>query len=186
MHRLSIILLAGFFAINATAQSFMKIDSATYAQYLERDWPALIRNGRKALGQGVDYYYLRMRMGIAFYEQKNYRTASGHFRKALEFNNGDPVAQPGVASGGVGFSLTSCSGRLSPRNNGTTLSLGFRHWHCFLANAWSGCCAKSTVPRPPHGSAGREGLRWRGAWCWLPVLPCCRPSCPDRRLRHCH
>ena len=80
-------------ARTAFSQSFVKIDSATYAQYLAGDWSTLVHQGKQAINQGVDYYYLRMRMGIAFYEMKNYRAAIKHFKKALEFNREDPVAQ---------------------------------------------------------------------------------------------
>jgi len=52
----------------------------------------LIRAGKDGLKQDIDYYYLRMRIGIAYYETKNYKASQAHFRKALEFNQGDPVA----------------------------------------------------------------------------------------------
>ena len=59
-------------AREANSQSFIKIDSATYAQYLAGDWSTLVHEGKQAISQGVDYYYLRMRVGIAFYEMKNW------------------------------------------------------------------------------------------------------------------
>jgi hypothetical protein len=68
------------------------VDQETYRLYLEKDWDELTRAGKDGLKQGIDYYYLRMRMGIAFYEQKNYKASQAYFRKALEFNQGDPVA----------------------------------------------------------------------------------------------
>ncbi len=93
MRRLSIIILIVFFTGSAYTQSFIKIDSATYKQYLAGDWSELIREGKQAIRQDVDYYYLRMRLGIAYYEQKKFRAATGHFKKALEFNQDDPVAR---------------------------------------------------------------------------------------------
>lgn len=96
MYRLLIIIpaLALTFLLtgNAAAQSFAKTDSATYAQYLAGDWQALTRDGKDAIHRGMDYYYLRMRLGIAYYELKNYRAAATHFKKALEFSQDDPVA----------------------------------------------------------------------------------------------
>jgi len=74
------------------AQNFAEFDTKTYQLYLEKDWDELIHTGKAALKQDNDYYYLRMRIGIAFYEKKNYKSSQSHFRKALEFNDGDPVA----------------------------------------------------------------------------------------------
>jgi len=74
------------------AQNFSEIDSRTYQFYLDKDWYELIRTGKAALKLDIDYYYLRMRIGIAFYEKKNFKSSQSHFRKALDFNDSDPVA----------------------------------------------------------------------------------------------
>lgn len=65
----------------------------TYNQFLASDWDALIDTGKEALDQGVDFYYLRLRMGIAYGAQFNYRLAIVNYKKALEFVPSDPVAQ---------------------------------------------------------------------------------------------
>lgn len=72
--------------------SFREIDSVSLALYQARDWKALARYQEWAAREGYDYYYLRMRSGIASYERKNYLQAARHFRKALEHNDADPVA----------------------------------------------------------------------------------------------
>ena len=71
---------------------FNTINNETYRLFLSQDWDSVIILGNKALKQDIDYYYLRMRMGISFYHQKNYRKAAVQFTRALDFNNGDPVA----------------------------------------------------------------------------------------------
>jgi len=71
---------------------FQYADSLTYNLYLNSEWEALTKAGNEALVQGLDYYYLRMRIGIAFFNLENYRIAAVHFEKALEFNKGDNVA----------------------------------------------------------------------------------------------
>ncbi len=65
---------------------FVSLDKATYEFYLKKDWKNLIVYGKWGLKNDIDYYYLRMRLGIAYYEQKQYRKAIVHFLKALEFN----------------------------------------------------------------------------------------------------
>ncbi len=86
--------IAGFLLLlqPLRAQTFTEVDVQTYQLYLDKDWDGLIRAGREALKTDFDYYYLRMRIGIACYEKKNYKSAQAHFRKALEFSQGDPVA----------------------------------------------------------------------------------------------
>jgi len=71
---------------------FNRINNETYRLYLEEQWDSVVMLGKAALRQEIDYYYLRMRIGIAYYHKKNYRVAATHFNKALEMNQGDPVA----------------------------------------------------------------------------------------------
>ena len=92
MYRLIIIFSLILLVRAGNTQDFKTVDKETYNLYLEKDWDELIRAGKVGLKQDIDYYYLRMRMGIAYYETKNYKASQAHFRKALEFNVGDPVA----------------------------------------------------------------------------------------------
>ena len=70
-------------------QDFKKIDSLTFALYQQQKWDELIDVGSSALKHGNDYFYLRMRIGIAWYEKQNYRQAIPHFERALKFNEMD-------------------------------------------------------------------------------------------------
>ncbi len=74
------------------AMDFNEINNETYRLYMTEQWDSVLVLGKTALKQDVDFYYLRIRMGIALYNQKNYRQASGHFTRALELNLADPVA----------------------------------------------------------------------------------------------
>lgn len=91
-----LILSAAFLVNTSLAQqgsNFTDIDKDTYDLYLRGSWRELTAVGEKALKQGVDYYYLRMRLGIAGYELKDYSGAISHFKKALEFNSADDLAK---------------------------------------------------------------------------------------------
>lgn len=95
MRRITIAWILLFYFISGTAQepeSFADFNNLTYRQYEEKDWSALLKTGKQALKKGYDFYYMRMRMGIAAWERKNYHRAILHFRKALEYNQSDPVA----------------------------------------------------------------------------------------------
>jgi len=65
---------------------FADLDKKTYQLYEESQWKELLELGQKGLDTGIDYYYLRMRLGIAEFNLKHYQSASAHFRKALDFN----------------------------------------------------------------------------------------------------
>jgi len=74
------------------AVDFKTIDKVTYKLLLNNEWNSLIETGKMALKNKHDYFYLRMRLGIAYYETENYRKAAQHFEKALEFNASDATA----------------------------------------------------------------------------------------------
>lgn len=95
MYRLTILSILLVFHCNGRSQepvTFRLADSLTYNLFVEKNWSGLIKTGKEAINNGHDYYYMRMRLGIAYYEKHNYRMSSIQFRKALDFNKNDPAA----------------------------------------------------------------------------------------------
>lgn len=88
--RKSVIILISVLMTNAVAfsqsLSMPEVDEKTYALWSEKNWSGLIALGRDALKQGIDFYYLRVRLGIAYYEKENYHQAITHFKKAYSAN----------------------------------------------------------------------------------------------------
>jgi len=70
-----------------------QVDNKTYQQYLADDWTDLIKTGNTALSENIDFYYLRYRLGIAYYNKKCYRSAVKHFFTVLNENPNDSVAK---------------------------------------------------------------------------------------------
>ena len=94
MYRLVFILIL-FSSVRLFSQDTLNskiVEEKSYKLYTEKKWNELIEFGNLALEKGFDYYYLRMRLGIAYYEKKNYRSAQSHFFKALSFNSNDDTA----------------------------------------------------------------------------------------------
>jgi len=89
-----IFILSGISVLSQAQDSslFYKIDSSSYSEYLNSNWRQLKKTSRFAFRNDIDYYYLRMRAGIAFYETGNYRVAEQQFKKALKFNDYDNLA----------------------------------------------------------------------------------------------
>jgi hypothetical protein len=67
-------------------------DSITYHYYQNSVWDSVIDIGKEAVYKGYDFYFLRMRMGIAYEVQSNYRMAEKQFAQALDFKPNDAIA----------------------------------------------------------------------------------------------
>jgi len=63
---------------------FRQVDSITYNAYLTAEWDKVLSTGKKALKGGIDYYYLRQRMGIAYFSKRKYRAAAKQFEAAAK------------------------------------------------------------------------------------------------------
>jgi tetratricopeptide (TPR) repeat protein len=91
-HRFLIFILLMIIPLGISAQqnlTFQEVDRQTYDLYQKGEWKELIRVSNKALNEGIDYGYLRVRAGVACFELKKYAQAVLHFKKALDFNETD-------------------------------------------------------------------------------------------------
>lgn len=93
-HALMIIILALGLMPCGFSQDFKTIDSATYRMYEQGKWQGLVDYYHENVNtEKVDYYYLRMRAGIAYYSMENYLRAIPHFQKAVAFNSSSQTAR---------------------------------------------------------------------------------------------
>jgi hypothetical protein len=83
------ILLLLLFPVAAFSQDFPATDSITYKLYLSGDWEELIITGNKALDSGIDYKFLRQRLGVAYFSLGKYHDAASQFSAALKFDSYD-------------------------------------------------------------------------------------------------
>lgn len=91
-----IFFLLSVVVLNVNAQqelNFRIVEDSSYALYLKHDWKQLQKLGHRAIRQNIDYFYLRERLGIAFYEQKKYQLALPQFVAANNLNSGDELVQ---------------------------------------------------------------------------------------------
>jgi hypothetical protein len=68
---------------------YQSIDSITYRYFKSGDWNDLIKLGTSAIDSGIDYKYLRQRLGFAFFTKGDFIRAGNHFEKALSFDSFD-------------------------------------------------------------------------------------------------
>ena len=87
---LLLLMISGVWA--QESMDFNRINTETYRLFLAGEWDSVITIWKIAEKQDVDFYYLRMRVGIAHYNQQRYRQASAHFKRALELSHADPGA----------------------------------------------------------------------------------------------
>ncbi len=64
-------------------------DSVTYSLYLSGKWNELIDLGNEAINKGIDYKYLRQRVGYANFARGDYFKSRTDFEKALSFDSYD-------------------------------------------------------------------------------------------------
>ena len=79
---------------NLTGQqpmTFIEADTSTFRAYLDSDWDRIIEVGTTAIDNGIDYYYLRLRIAYAYFMKGRYQKAIPHYKKLLEFSNNDPT-----------------------------------------------------------------------------------------------
>ena len=93
MRFILIILLISLASLSGTANNldFPTADMLTYRYYQEKKWDSVIMIGKQALRQDIDFYYLRVRLGIAYFEKQEYLPAATHLKKARQYNSEDPV-----------------------------------------------------------------------------------------------
>ena len=85
--RIGITAILLLFLIVASAQkklSYIEVDKKTYELHQQQKWDELIEFSAEARKQGMDFFYLQARTGVAYYSLKKYRIASEYFLKAWE------------------------------------------------------------------------------------------------------
>jgi len=95
MNRVVVVIIFSLSVFKLMAQDSItsaEVEPKSYQLYLDKKWSELIKYGNKASKNGYDYFYLQMRIGIAYYENKNYCLAENHFKKALAFSSNDELA----------------------------------------------------------------------------------------------
>ncbi|MFN8255637.1 MAG: hypothetical protein U0W24_08120 [Bacteroidales bacterium] len=76
-----------FFSKDLMAQeqlNFPAVNEKTYSYYLKGEWKKLIETGKIAKKAGIDFYFLKLRMGIAYYSLKRYRQSIPYFEAAAK------------------------------------------------------------------------------------------------------
>jgi hypothetical protein len=82
---LIVILMGILLAVQAQQKlSYTEVDKVSYELYLQGKWAELVDYSGEARLQGIDFFYLQARTGIAYYNLKRYRKAGEWFLKAWE------------------------------------------------------------------------------------------------------
>ncbi len=62
--------------------NYSEVDKFSYELYMNGNWKELIQYSAQARQQGIDFFFLQARTGIAYYNLKRYRAAAEWFLKA--------------------------------------------------------------------------------------------------------
>jgi hypothetical protein len=93
---LAFILAFGWIGAARSQVTFETSDRLTYRFFVEEKWDSVITTGRKALHSGLDYYYLRARLGTAFLKTNKPFRAAENYAAALGFNRFEPYVRDGL------------------------------------------------------------------------------------------
>tara|TARA_R110001583_G_scaffold67308_3_gene192573 strand:- start:29168 stop:30493 length:1326 start_codon:yes stop_codon:yes gene_type:complete len=91
-----LVALLFFVTVQVQAQknlSFKEVDSTTYDLYLKQDWKSLIEVGKQSRQENINFYYLNVRMGIAYYNDNKMLSAVKELEEAYIANSFDIVVQ---------------------------------------------------------------------------------------------
>ena len=89
-----ILLFIGLVPGIASAQqklSFQEIDRLTLESFNQGDWHEVVRVANIGYSLGIDYFYLRLRSGIALYNLEKFERAIRDFKKALGYSENDAL-----------------------------------------------------------------------------------------------
>lgn len=86
------IFFASFVCVNAEPLTSYEVDVNSYRMYMNQQYDSLHKHTRVALKQHIDFYYLRVRNGLAYFFEKKYTKAIVHFNKALDFYPTDAIS----------------------------------------------------------------------------------------------
>lgn len=87
-----ILILLSSTVVVGQSLNYKQVDSSTYQLYLQEDWKNLIQTGKAGLEEGIDYYYLQMRIAYAYYTLGKYRKSLRYYKHALNHNSKDEIA----------------------------------------------------------------------------------------------
>lgn len=85
--RIAIISLMLLFTLVTLAQkklNYFEVDKKSYELYLDQRWDELLEYSTEARKQGIDFFYLQTRTGIAYYNLKKYRASASWFLRAWQ------------------------------------------------------------------------------------------------------
>jgi len=71
---------------------FNTVDSMSYAYYQSNNWDELIRFGKEANANKVDFKRLQQRMGYAYFSKADYYNAIKHYENSLSFDQTDEIS----------------------------------------------------------------------------------------------
>ena len=84
--------LIGFTAELIGQSDFKTLDRQSYNYFMKGDYKNLKKVADTMKANGIDYYYLRLRLGILAYNKQLYPSALIYLKKAIDFNSLDTVS----------------------------------------------------------------------------------------------
>lgn len=90
---LFLLIITSFVSIKAQDTiGYLQLEQKTTEFYFSSQWDSLIIVGNLGLANNIDYFYLRTRLGVAYFYKENYGKAISNLEKAKKMNPSDEFA----------------------------------------------------------------------------------------------
>lgn len=90
---LSIILLQATIGFAQDQYNYSVVDAKSYSLYLNKDWSQLLTYGKDVVQHNLDFPLLRLRLGYAAFQLKNYSEAIKQYEKVIQNDSYNSVAR---------------------------------------------------------------------------------------------
>ena len=90
---LNFVLLQSILGFAQEQYNYETVNTKSYNLYLKEDWSNLMTYGKDAVNHQIDFPILRLRLGYAAFQMKNYSEAITHYEKVIQKDSYNSIAR---------------------------------------------------------------------------------------------
>jgi hypothetical protein len=90
---LNFVLLQSILGFAQEQYNYETVNTKSYNLYLKEDWSNLLTYGKDAINHQIDFPLLRLRLGYAAFQMKNYSEAITHYEKVIQKDSYNSIAR---------------------------------------------------------------------------------------------
>lgn len=136
-----------------------QVDSLSWKYFQEQNWDALIRTGREAHREQIDFKWLRQRLGYAWLMKGNYYKSKQQYRYALAFDEEDEISRLYLY-----FTNRATGHHLAARYHASRLPVNLQTQHSIPRTRWLNSLDAEYSYKRPEAFFRDNDLRGDGSY----------------------